>query len=46
MLPREHLLLVVAGYWEKFGLQLVANFTFGLFLLNELDELLTQLLFQ
>jgi hypothetical protein len=46
MLPREHLLPVVAGYLEEFGLQLVANFTLGLFLLNELDEMLAQLLFQ
>jgi hypothetical protein len=46
MLPREHLLQVVAGYLEKFGLQLVANFTLGLFLVNELSELLTHLLLQ
>jgi hypothetical protein len=46
MISREHLIRVVAGYLNEFGLQLVANSTLGLFLINEFSELLTQLLFQ
>jgi hypothetical protein len=44
MSPQEHLPQVVAGYLEEYGLQLVTNYVLGLFLINELDVLLMQIL--